>query len=402
MQALIILIASAGAFFNLYQLQSLYPQLHLLFAVSEAQAGPLNMATLLSLALMALFSGALMGRIRGYTLICAAFLLMALANLALALVSEQWPLLAVRMFQGILIPLILSTLLRASGKRPAVISAYVTGTILGSVASRFGTAWLVDHLGWQNGFICSAAAMMIVLIIIRQHEGLFRDESDTTAALPSNTTTRVSGWHQLSESTRFRLKTLLGIGFCILFSQSSLYTAIGLRLAGEFGLSASDSGLIYLTAVLAIFFPPLALSLAYRFGRGTSLLLVCSLSALSVLASLLSDLWLIALSVAVFSVAAYMAQSLANYGIADLPAGSIRYANGIYLFFYYIGGCCGALSSAFIYSHYGWSYVVLSIISIQFLAVLYGIGRGVSEQKKERITKGECRESEADTSFRKS
>ena len=380
MQVLIIFITSSGAFFNLYQLQSLYPQLHLLFEVSGTQAGPLNMATLLSLALMALFSGSLTARIRGYTLICTAFLLMALANLALALVSEQWQLLAVRMFQGILIPLILSTLLRASGrgtagKRSAVISAYVTGTIMGSVASRFGVAWLVDHLGWKSGFICSAAAMMIVLVIIRQHADLFRDEPASSSTVSSGTETRISRWRELSDSTRFRLNTLLVIGFCILFSQSSLYTAIGLRLAGEFGLNASDSGLIYLTAVLAIFFPPLALSLARRFGQGVALLLVCCLSALSVLASLLSDLWLIALSVAAFSVTAYMAQSLANYMIADLPAGSIRYANGIYLFFYYTGGCCGALSSAFFYSHYGWPYVVLSIVSVQLLTVLYGTVR---------------------------
>lgn len=388
MQALIIFIASAGAFFNLYQLQSLYPQLHQLFAVSEIQAGPLNMATLLSLALMALFSGILTSRIRGHTLICSAFLLMALCNLILSLVSEQWQLLSVRLFQGILIPLILSPLLSAAGRqaetRSVRVAAYVMGTILGSVASRFGSAWLVDMLGWQSGFMFAAGAMILILAIIWQQAELFSDLPENASVAAAETSPRIRRWRQLNERTRFRLTTLLVIGFCILFSQSSLYTAVGLRLAGEFSLGASESGLIYLTAVFAVFFPPLALALARYSGQGISLLLVCFLSGLSVLLSLLSDLWLIALSVALFSVSAYMAQALANYMITELPAETIRYANGLYLFFYYMGGCCGALLSAFLYSHYGWSSVVLSIILVQHLTVLCGIRRaGLIRQKDE-------------------
>lgn len=390
MQVFITFVASAGAFFNLYQLQSLFPQLNALFGVSEAQAGPLNMATLLSLALMALFSSALLGRISSYRLIYSAFLLMAVCNAALAMVSEQWQLLVVRLAQGILIPLILSTLLRSArntcaDKKATVISAYVTGTILGSVFSRFGSAWLVDSTGWQSGFMIAAALMLLVCLLVYSQKSLFHEgDSDSLSSAEGEQASRINirHWHQLAGADQHRLKVLLVIGFCILFSQSSMFTAIGLRLAVEYQLSASESGLIYLTAALAVFFPAVALNLARLYGQCMALLLIICLSVSAVLFSMVESLPLIAVAIAAFSVSAYMAQALTNYLISDLPAAAVRYGNGLYLFFYYLGGCSGALLSAWLYSHYSWGYVVASVASFQMVTASYVARQALASREK--------------------
>ncbi|MCP1327850.1 MFS transporter, partial [Halomonas sp. 707D4] len=249
---LLILATSTGAFFNLYQLQAVYPWLAARLEASLTQAGWLNMATLLGMMFAAPFASRWTRRLAPVNAILAGIGLLVVLNALLAASATLTGLWLVRLAQGVVLPCVLTAcvalLAGAENERQRAqwVGLFVTGTIAGSTLSRFYPAWALDTLGWAGGFGSAAGLLGVVwLILLRQ-----RRHTPEYAASAAQPPFRALLKKALAE-TRLRLAFI--VGFSLLFTQSAIFTALGLKLAQPpFLQSAAQIGLVYLASLPAI------------------------------------------------------------------------------------------------------------------------------------------------------
>lgn len=357
----VLVIGSLGAFFNLYQLQALYPQLVDRFGTTVSEAGWLNMASLLGMMITAPVTGAMTKYSSPSRLLILGFLALATLNASAAFSTSQYWLFILRLGQGIVIPLLLTSTMKLVSARPgSFVSLYVTGTIVGSTFSRMYPAWSVDAIGWELGFLSSGCLMVLSAVTIHFL-------SDASGAAPANRSER----HQVPQQyarQAFADRTLFVAylaGFALLFTQSAVFTALGLRLSQEPYLWDSEQiGTIYLACLPALFFV-----LTARFVRRY-------MSETAVAASLISliwgSLWIIGgtstsiiIGVALFATGTYMFQTVTTRVLSSSRTVPVAVATGTYLSFYYLGGAIGASLSAYAFAASSWSGVVACIAITQ-------------------------------------
>ncbi|MGA4493026.1 MFS transporter [Vreelandella venusta] len=373
-----LLIGSLGAFFNLYQLQALFPALVERFGTTATGAGWLTMASLLGMMVTAPLTGAVTRHANPLHLLVVGFFTLAAINTSIALTTSQDVLFVLRLGQGIVIPFLLTATMNLVSQRPSsFVPLYVTGTIVGSTLSRFYPAWSVDAMGWELGFISSASLMVLSAVAICLLP-------KATGVEPMQRTER----HQTSVTyTRRALtdNTLLIAylaGFALLFTQSAVFTALGLWLAQEpYHWDSQQIGTIYLACLPALVCV-LTASVLRRYLSEVAI-------AIALIALIWAALWLISttrlsimLSVALFAIGTYMFQTVTTQLLSStrrVPAGV---AAGIYLSCYYLGGATGASLAAYAFAIWAWKGVIACIAIAQ--TVIFCLVMGVRHCAKER------------------
>ncbi|PAU71367.1 MFS transporter [Vreelandella alkaliphila] len=378
-----LIIGSLGAFFNLYQLQALFPALVERFGTTATGAGWLTMASLLGMMITAPLTGAVTKHANPSHLLVVGFFTLAAINASIALTTSQDVLFVLRLGQGIVIPFLLTATMNLVSQRPSsFVPLYVTGTIVGSTLSRFYPAWSVDAMGWELGFLSSACLMVLsaVVICLLSKTAYLK----TTGAEPMQRTER----HQTSVAyTRRALtdNTLLIAylaGFALLFTQSGVFTALGLWLAQEpYHWDSQQIGTIYLACLPALVCV-LTASVLRRYLTEVAI-------AISLIALIWAALWLISttrmpimLSVALFAIGTYMFQTVTTQLLSStrrVPAGV---AAGIYLSCYYLGGATGASLAAYAFAIWAWKGVIACIAIAQ--TIIFCLVMGARHCAKER------------------
>ena len=365
-----LIIGSIGSFFNLYQLQALFPQLVDRFGTTVTEAGWLNMASLLGMMITAPIAGAATKYSNPSTVLIFGFLALAALNASTALTTSQYLLFALRTGQGVVIPFLLTSTMNLVSSRPeSFVPLYVTGTIVGSTFSRLYPAWSVDAMGWELGFLSSACLMALSALAIR----LLLNTTGTEPAsrLERYQTPVAYVKHAFSDST---LVVAYLAGFALLFTQSAVFTVLGLWLSMEPYLWGSERiGALYLACLPALFF-----ILSARFFRRY---MTESMIAASLIFLVWVSLWIIGVTdisiiigVVLFATGTYMFQTVTTQLLNNsrlVPAGV---ATGIYLFCYYLGGAIGASLAAYVFAAWGWSGVIVCIAMTQafiFCLVLF-------------------------------
>ena len=138
---LLILLVSTSTFFNLYQLQAIFPWLSIKYGASLTEAGWLNMAALLGMMIVAPFASKITRKTLPQHVIIAGVLILAFLNIMLAMSNGLELLFIVRLLQGVTLPCILTSGIQILSKieditnRKKCVGYYVSGTILGSTLS---------------------------------------------------------------------------------------------------------------------------------------------------------------------------------------------------------------------------------------------------------------------------
>lgn len=372
-----LMIGSLGAFFNLYQLQALFPPLVERFGTTATDAGWLNMASLLGMMITAPIIGAATKHANPSTLLAAGFLALAVINAAIAFTTSQDVLFTLRLGQGIVIPFLLTAAMNLVSKRPrSFVPLYVTGTIVGSTLSRFYPAWSVGAMGWELGFISIACLMVLSAVVIYLLPKALNAEPTQRMAQQQTAQQQIAQQqtllayvkHAFSDST---LLVAYLTGFALLFTQSAVFTALGLWLSqAPYHWDSQQIGTLYLACLSALFFV-LTARLFRRYMSETAI-------ALSLMALIWASLWLISaahmpimVGVALFAIGTYMFQTVTTQLLSSsrrVPAGV---ATGIYLSCYYLGGAIGASLAAYVFAVWGWSGVIVCIAITQ--AVIFSL-----------------------------
>src|SRR6267143_6257435 len=106
-----VLCAALGGFMDLYITQAIFPVLQSRFDVGPAGAGALVTATTLGIAMASPFVGLIVQRIGAHAAMLVGLAVLAVLALAVCITPNWTALLAVRLLQGLAIPVVLSSLL---------------------------------------------------------------------------------------------------------------------------------------------------------------------------------------------------------------------------------------------------------------------------------------------------
>ncbi|WP_311945587.1 MFS transporter [Halomonas piscis] len=369
---ILIFLSSTSAFLNLYQLQALYPWLVTKYAATLPLAGWLNMACLLGMMVTAPFAHRFARGFLPQKIIITGLSFLGLLNLGVAFSGSIEILFFIRLLQGLILPYVLTATMTMVGGasndslRLQGVSCYVAGTILGSTLSRFYPAYSVDLLGWHGGFITSAGIIFLICFFI------WKRISNIPIGIDKKPTKETACFHNFKKALKEKeLLIAYGIGFGLLYSQSSIFTVLGLYLSQPpLNQTSEEIGLLYLAclpALLAVFISPKLHKQQREKTVGFFLVTLLWVSVLLMGSHYVSIL----IGVAGFAISTYLMQTQTTRMISKARRVPVALASGLYLSFYYAGGALGANISALTFYHWGWTGAIISVAMMQVFIIVF-------------------------------
>ena len=361
----------SASFTNIYITQPILPVLQEEFAVTPVQVSLTVSAVILGIVLSNLFFGYLSDRIPIHPIIAAGGACVAVGGLVCALTHDFRVLVAARLFQGLFIPALTTSLAAwlartLPGKRlNVVMGTYVSATVLGGLGGRLLGGWVHPPLHWRYAFI-SASVLILVATLL------------ALLALPRAPVKKtISGKTGDGYLSLLKRRDLLPVYFCgaggmLIFA--STFNFLPYRLAAApFYLPTEVITLIYLVYVLGIFLGPLAGRISNRFGGGNVLVagtLVLGLSmSLLLIPSVVAIIAGLLVACAGFFTIHAVAVGLLNQNLSS----SHGKANALYVLFYYAGGWLGITGAGFAFQRAGWNGVVAFVMCFLAIPLMTGI-----------------------------
>jgi YNFM family putative membrane transporter len=361
----------SASFTNIYLTQPILPVLQHEFRVTPVQVSLTVSAVILGIVLSNLFFGFLSDRLPIHPIIIVGGICVAMGGLASSLTHDFRILVAARLFQGIFIPALTTSLAAwlartLPGDRLSVVmGSYVSATVLGGLGGRLLGGWIHPPLHWRYAFL-SASALIVVTTVF------------AVIALPRTQVKET--YSQAMESSFISLlkrRDLLMIFFCgagglLIFSP--VFNFLPYRLAeAPFHLPTQLITLIYLVYVLGIFLGPLAGRFSSLYGGGNTLIagtciLGFSLSLLLMPSIVAVIVGLLGVCGGFFTIHA-VAVGLLNQKLSS----SHGKANSLYVLFYYTGGWLGITGAGFVFEKAGWGGVVGFVMCFLVIPLATGI-----------------------------
>jgi MFS family permease len=365
-----VVVAGFCSFLQMYSTQPLLPMLTEIFHATKIAVSMTVTLAGLGVAVAAPFAGILADRIgRKRVIVWSAFLL-GICSLAAATSPGLGTLLFWRFCQGLCTPGVFSVTVAyindewAAGGAGAVLSSYVSGTVLGGFSCRFISGLVASHLSWRWVFVilgvltlAGAAAIARLLKPERHPHHAAQWEGSWFAAVKSH----------------LRNRRLLGtylVGFCVLFSLVAIFTYVTFYLAEPpFHLEPAALGSIFFVYLIGAAANPVAGRAIDRFGQRT--VLACGIGAgvAGVFLTLFHNLWMVGLGLTICSSGVFAATTAANSFVGAAAEHNRSLAVGLYAAFYYVGGSLGAAIPGYFWNLGGWKACVLFIACVQILTV---------------------------------
>jgi predicted MFS family arabinose efflux permease len=324
-------------------------------------------ATTIAVAIAAPFIGLVADLMERKVVILAAVLGLSLPTFLAATASGLNSLIFWRFAQGLFMPAIFAVTMAYISEEwigkdvGSVMSAYVTGNILGGVLGRFLAGIIAAHFGWRTAFVLLGCLNFISGALIGVWLPKARNFKRQQNIL---TSVEAIGKHLRNPP----LLAAYAVGFNVLFCNVSTFSYINFYLAvPPFQLKTVALGSIFFVYLLGVIVTPVAGKWLDRLGYRLVLAVAIMTASFGLLLTLIPKLWVVIMGLAICSSAVFVCQSVAKSYVA-LSAGQGRSsATGLYVACFYLGGSVGATLPGFVWSFGGWYACVLLIIIVQIL-----------------------------------
>ncbi|WP_243294454.1 MFS transporter [Geothrix mesophila] len=370
------------AFLGLYATQPLLPMLEQLFHASKAAVSLTLTASTLGVALAAPLVGLVADRLGRKRVIVASASLLALATLLNATATGLPSLVFWRFLQGIFTPGVFAVTIayvqeewadRGAGRAMAM---YVTGSVIGGFTGRMTTGLIVSHWPWHWSFVvigfmgaASAFALQAWLPRERRFTGFVRGESPLAGAA--------------AHLRNPRLRAAFAVGFGVLFTQVASFTYVTFHLAGEpFRLGPLALGFLFFTYLVGAAITPYAGHVIDRYGHRTAMMLAMGTGIGGMLLTLLPSLWAVMAGLVFCCTGVFVAQAATTSYLGVAARQNKALAVGLYVTFYYIGGCVGGELPGTLWGFGGWSTCVALVVLVQLLTIVITLA-GCTDPAKE-------------------
>lgn len=351
------MIAGACTFLNVYCTQPLLPLFMRLFQASEAAVALTVGAVTLSVAITAPFVGLMAESVGRKKVIVPALFGIAAATLATATSSGLHALIFWRFMQGLFVPGVIAVIMayineEFPNRTGAVMSAYVAGTVFGGFLGRCLMGLLAAHLDWRAGFLVLGLLDLLGALAVRQWLPLATHFVPGKHLLKSFSET----WGHLQNP---RLLAVCGMGFTVLFSLVGAFTYVNFYLARPpFNLGPAALGCVSFVYLVGCVVTPLAGRFLDRHGFRRTVLLSVGMSLGGLALTLMPSLAAVIAGLALFSSGIFISQSAATVLTGRVAKHARSAAAGLYVTFYYAGGCVTTVAAAGFWSAGGWTACV--------------------------------------------
>ncbi len=308
---------------------------------------------------------------QGKAIQVAALAAMTLSAGLAAAAPGLWTLVGIRFCQGMLVGvLFIQSMARiATVHRPRFGALsnclFVSSTTLGGFTSRFLPAYLVDDLGVKATFLVLAAMMLMICAAV--HVSPVAEPDADTCREPE------ASAGSTSEQRRAFIAEYL-LGFCVLFSQASIYTYLPVRLAhAPFFLGNRQIAFMALVFLLGAASAPLTVRVTRDDLSKAAISLFFGCVAVGALMTGISSLYPVAAGLALFSVGAFALQAMLSRRLTARAGAATPRIFAMYMAVYYLGGSAGSYFSGTVWAASGFSGVVLVVMGAAALggAALY-------------------------------
>ncbi len=363
-------LAGAATFIGLYATQPLLPEFRQIFGASELMVSLTVSAPILAVALAAPFLGLLADAVGRRRVIIIAMLCVAIATALTATAANLSQLILWRFLQGLFVPgIIASAMAYISEESPgryvgATMSIYLTGGIVGGFAGRFLAGLISHHWGWRIPFIVLGAitlagALAIWRLLPRPVK--FVRQNSAAASIRSIVT-------HLSNS---QLLATYAVGFSVLFCMVAAFTYVNFYLADKpFYMGPAALGMIFAVYLVGAAVTPLAGSILDRIGYRVALMGAAGIVAIGMLLTLAHYVPVIICGLAIAATGVFICQAAASSNVGKTASSARSSAAGLYVAFYYLGGCTGSIFPGLLWEQTGWYGCVAIIVCMQILTSL--------------------------------
>lgn len=372
-RAAAVVLAGFATFLNLYTPQAILPLIAAAFEVDVADTGLTITASLVAVAVVAPFAGAISDRVGRKRLIAAACMLLSVPTLLVAGSQSLEAMLAWRFLQGLALPFIFTVTVAYIGEETEgadsirLAGIYGIGTILGGFGGRFVAGIGAELVGWRAGFVAIGVFTLmagVAMALLLPGEQRFRAQRGGVRA-------QLATWRDHLGNAR--LMATCGMGFLMLFSNVAVYTFVNIYLSGPpFLLSPAVMGGVFAVYLVGAATTALATRLAIRFGRRATLLMVLGLAAAGLGLTLVPVLAAVVVGLAMLSGGLLVVQTLSLGLIGATVSHGRSAAVGMYVTTYYVGGALGGVVPALAWGVAGWGGVVWLVLPV--FGVMAGLG----------------------------
>lgn len=369
LERLTIAMIGFFAFLQVYSVQAILPVLQSDLHASEVQIGMAVGATVLAIALISPFIGMLSDAFGRKRFIVGSLFLLALPTAMIGFGYTVDELIFWRFLQGLSIPGITVVLIAYISEEykdslTAMMSLYVSGTVLGGFSGRFFAGYLEHFIGWRHGYLAMAGLTLIGAVWVlnslptSRHFVVSENFKSAFATLISHT----KNPHVISSCV---------LGGCVLFSLVGCFTFINLHLAdAPYQLSTAQLANIFSIYLIGMAITPLTTQLIARAGMVKTIMLAISLSVIGIILTLSTPLSLVIVGLTLMSSGVFITQSATiSYLTSHVNQGR-SLASGLYYFSYYGGGFIGAYGCAIAYQMGAWNGTVVLILILQLMALM--------------------------------
>ena len=354
----IILFTTILTLSALYAPQPLLPVIMQEFGVSRESAAALTTMAFVPLSVAPLVYGYLLESIRPERMLRWAVLLLAVSEVLFFFAPSFGLLLAIRLFQGLLIPAILTALMTylamishgAAVQR--AMAVYVCATIFGGFLGRLCSGAIASLLGWRFSFLLLAVSLFLCYALLCR--------LGPAAARNLNKPTLASVGAVLRNG---RLGLLYSSVFCLFLVFAAIMNFLPFRLT-EISDQASEFriGLMYSGYLMGMATSLGAGWIAGRCGgEGRAMqfgLVLFGLFLIVLGAPYVSTLFL---GMFFFCGAMFLIHATASGLVNRLGTANKGLANGLYVAFYYAGGTVGSYLPGLVYRHFGWGWFIAAL-----------------------------------------
>jgi YNFM family putative membrane transporter len=374
------MLAGMCTFLNVYDTQPLLPYLQQIYNASAIAVSMTVSATILAVALVAPFVGLLAESIGRKRVIVPSLLALTAPTLLAATSQNLHQLIFWRFMQGLFVPGVIVVIIayigeEFTGQVGKVMSAYVSGTVLGGFLGRYLSGVIAHHYSWQRAFVVIGLVNFAGAVLV------WRTLPKATHFVRTGSV-RESVAQAMRHLRHAPLLAVFGIGFCALFTIVGAFTYVNFYLARPpFLLNSAQLGTIFFVYILGFFVTPLAGRVLDRYGTRSTAVLACCFSVIGLTLTMVLRLPVIIAGLALFSTGVFIFQAVGTVQTGVVAGKARSSAAGLYVTFYYIGGSLGATVTGWMWTADGWRASVLLLIGVSAMALMMAWVSGAGQQR---------------------
>jgi YNFM family putative membrane transporter len=360
----IVIYCTIVGFAVLYSTQPLLPLLADQWQRPIDDLALLTTATMIPLAIAPLVYGYVLEHMSTKHLLIASFAALTIAQLLLGLGPDYPLFLALRSFQGLVLPAVFTALMTYSSAAGGPdqtrrnITIYIAATIIGGYCGRVISGMLTDWFDWQTALAFWAVAAALATLLATR--------------LSSDPRLRLGKVH-LAEIRALAGRPIYAEGLASAFLLFFVFAAVLNFLPfhmrdNDPGISQSAIALVYTGYLIGVVIALGSLRLIDAFGGERRILVAGSLVYLGGTALFaLPGNHLAYASMLVFAAGMFTLHSVLSAFLNHLESERKGLINGLYVSCYYAGGALGSYFPGFLYQYAGWSAFILLLLVLLLL-----------------------------------